>query len=169
MWWSYLPQSIAPWLVAVAGSLHGQLTVWTFEPPAWDPTAAAPTAAPLADWLADAAAVADCEAQLPVVRALCLESLAEDLAGRDLPRDIDWLLYLWDRHGAAPKAAVYRVIAADPAAAGWRLELGRMLGTSFALRSLASDLLELHKPGAGTAAGALWQHVRPAQDLKKTK
>lgn len=169
MWWTFLPQSVAPWLLAVVAAAEAQLQASFPAPPAWD-AAAPPQPAPAwSDWWNDAAAVARCEAQLPVVRAVCLESLAEALAGRDEPRDIVWLLYLWDRHGAAPRAAVYRVIAADPTAAEPRLALGRMLGTSFALRALASDLLELGSPGAGTAAGAAWQQLRPKHGLQPSR
>lgn len=168
MWWTWLlPDALAPWTLALAGWL-GQLlaagAATTFPYPQ-DP----PLLDPLAVWLTDAEALHSCLQRPPVVQTLCLETLAEDLAERPVPpwdqrrmsRDLVWLLYLWDRHGVAPEAAVYHVIALDAAAAAPRLELGSMLGTTFSLRAVGGDLLDLASPGAKNALGEAWRQLRP--------
>jgi hypothetical protein len=168
-WFWLLPDSLAPWTLALVGWL-GQVVAAlaaTTDPYALDP----PLLDPLAVWLADAQALDSCLQRPPVVQTLCLESLAEDLAERPLPpwdqrrqsRDLVWLLYLWDRHGVAPEAAVYHVIALDAAAAEPRLALGSLARTTFSLRAVGGDLLDLASPGAKQALGEVWRQVRPRQ------
>lgn len=191
MWWLFVPQSLAPWLVALTGLAAdvGACAAALVAPPyqarldrasgwpeacvrfdeprddARDAAQAKPTSwlARGAGWLADAAAVADCEARVPGFRRVCLELLAEDWAERGSSRDTQWLLYLWDRHGAAPERAVYRVIADAPDEAERRLSLGRAFATSFGARALGKDLLDLAMPGAGSAASDAWRVLRGRQ------
>lgn len=162
-----LPDSAAPWTLALVGWL-GQLlaaVAATADGPVPEPIWLEPAVA----WFSDAAAVHSCLQRPPVLQTLCLESLAEDIAERPLPpwdqrhlsRDLVWLLYLWDRHGVAPEAAVYHVIALDAAQAEPRLELGKIVGTTFSLRAMGGDLLDLASPGAKQAMGEAWRQLRP--------
>lgn len=111
------------------------------------------------------AATAVCRTWRAPAHLLCLERTADWLAAHapdqvspyDESEFADLLIDIWDRDGVVTKAGLYWLATHVPERMEGRMELKRLVATSFFWRQATGDLADLLAPGLSDYGGLLWR------------